>query len=56
MQMEQEMNLIVDRPDVKASFSCEWAKFVPAITAYGEKCTKRSVQDILSSQAGIGNC
>lgn len=37
VQLEQEMNLIVDRPDMKTAFLREWTKFVPAITSHGEK-------------------
>ena len=43
------MSLIVERPDVTASFMKEWTKFVPAIISYGEKSTKKSIEDLLVS-------
>ena len=48
------MSLIVDRKDVKTSFINEWSKFVPAIIAYGQKSTKKSIITILSSLDIIG--
>ena len=49
------MSLIVERPDVKAAFTREWAKFVPAIISYGEKSTKKSIQELLISLKDKGS-
>ena len=48
------MCLIVDRKDVKTSFIREWEKFIPAIISYGQRSTKKSIVDILSSLDTMG--
>ena len=35
LQIEQEMSLIYDRPDVRAQFSKQWLSFVTGIITYG---------------------
>ena len=44
--LEQEMCLIFDRKDVKTSLIREWEKFIPAIIAYGQHSSKKSIVDI----------
>ena len=42
--MEQELGLIFGKSDIKSQFLTRWSmEYVPAVIAYGQKSTKRSI-------------
>ena len=47
-QMVQEMEIIINRPDVYKSFALEWKeKWIPAVIMYARKLKRKDVHAIL---------
>lgn len=54
LQIEQEMSLIYDRPDVKIQFIKQWLKLVTGIITYGENSSKKCVSSLASDLSETG--
>jgi len=54
LQLEQEMAMVSEKPNVKASFLQQWKNFVPAIIECGDKSPKKNVKLILCNLDDAG--
>ena len=53
-QIVQEMEIILNKPDIYKSFTLEWKeKWVPAVITYGRKLKKKDIRTLLQKSDEI---